>query len=161
MTQEKIELHTETGELKVVNNNFFQVYKDNVDILINIGKENKTALNIFLWIAKHMDNRNALVVSQEAIAEKLGITTRTVRYAIAYLKEVKALEIFKSGTTNIYALNSKIVWQDDADKKKFAHFSAKVYISETEQEKNYKSQNFAHAIPVKERKKAFQTQIKL
>ena len=36
-------------------------------------KENSTALTIFLWIVKHMDNRNALVVSQQAIAEALQL----------------------------------------------------------------------------------------
>jgi biotin operon repressor len=147
MVHEKDKVDISTGEIKKVNANFFQIYKDNVDLLIEIGQNNKTALNIFLWIAKHMDDRNALVVSQETIAEQLKITTRTVRYAIANLKESKALTILKSGSTNIYALNSKIVWQDDAENKKYAHFTAKVYITEFEQEQpKIKTELFGHAI---------------
>jgi hypothetical protein len=147
MLQEKDRVDFSTGEIKKVNTNFFQIYKDNVDLLIEIGQKNKTALNIFLWIAKHMDDRNALVVSQETIAEQLKITTRTVRYAIADLKASKALDILKSGSTNIYALNSKIVWQDEADNKRFAHFTAKVYITEAEQEKSkIKTEILGHAL---------------
>lgn len=147
MLQEKDSIDFSTGEIKKVNANFFQIYKDNVDLLIEIGQRNKTALNIFLWIAKHMDDRNALVVSQETMAEQLKVTTRTIRYAIADLKESKALDILKSGTTNIYALNSKIVWQDDADNKKYAHFTAKVYITASEQEQpKIKTELFGHAV---------------
>lgn len=154
MVQERDRVDYSTGEIKKVNANFFQIYKDNVDLLIEIGQKNKTALNIFLWIAKYMDDRNALVVSQETIAEQLKVTTRTVRYAIAYLKETKALTILKSGSTNIYALNSKIIWQDEAENKKFAHFTAKVYVSSNEQDKEYKSELFAHAVPKKVKKQA-------
>lgn len=145
MIHEKEKVDHSTGEIKQVNANFFQVYKDNVAFLIDMNKENKTALNVFLWIAKNMDDKNALVVSQEALSNALGVTTRTIQYAIAYLKDKKALEIIKSGSSNIYALNSKIVWQDDADKKKYAHFTAKVYVTGEEQDIDYQTVLFGHA----------------
>jgi biotin operon repressor len=145
MIHEKEKVDHSTGEIKQVNANFFQVYKDNVAFLIDMNKENKTALNVFLWIAKNMDDKNALVVSQEALSNALGVTTRTIQYAIAYLKDKKALEIIKSGSSNIYALNSKIVWQDDADKKKYAHFTAKVYVTAEEQDIDYQTVLFGHA----------------
>jgi hypothetical protein len=81
-----------------------------------------------------MDNRNALVVSQQAIAEALGLHKNTVYLAVKYLKERKALIVFRSSNTNIFAINAQIAWRDTADAKKFAHFDAKVYISESEQQ---------------------------
>ena len=80
-----------------------------------------------------MDNRNALVVSQQAIAESLGLHKNTVYLAVKYLKEKKALTVLRSSNTNIFAINAQIAWRDTADAKKFAHFDAKVYISESEQ----------------------------
>jgi hypothetical protein len=162
MIHEKEHIDYSTGEVKKVNTNFFQVYKDNVDFLIDMNQENKTALNIFLWIAKNMDDKNALVVSQEALSNVLGVTTRTIQYAIAYLKEKKALEVLKSGSSNIYALNSKIVWQDDAERKKYAHFTAKVYVSAEEQDIDYQTTLFGHAVKKeKKTKKTFQTKIEI
>lgn len=151
MVHEKEIIDEETGELKRVNANFFQVYNDNVDFLIEMNQENKTALNLFLWIAKNMDDKNALVVSQEALSKVLGVTTRTVQYAVAYLKDKKALDILKSGNSNIYALNSKIVWKDTADSKKYAHFTAKVYVTSEEQDINYQTQLFGHSVSKKKK----------
>lgn len=146
MLHEKEHIDYSTGEVKKVNANFFQVYNDNVDFLIDMNQENKTALNVFLWIAKNMDDKNALIVSQEALAKVLGVTTRTIQYAISYLKEKKALDVLKSGNSNIYALNSKIVWKDDAENKKYAHFTAKVYVVSEEQDPDYQTKLFGHAI---------------
>jgi hypothetical protein len=162
MVHEKEQTDFSTGEVKKVNSNFFQVYKDNVGILIDIGQDNKTALTLFLWIAQHMDNRNALVVSQQAMADALGVTTRTIQYAITHLKEKKALEILRSGSSNIYALNSKIVWQDDANNKKYAHFTAKIYVSAEEQDIDYQTTLFGHAVKKeKKTKKVFQNTIEI
>ncbi len=133
MPHEKNNIDLETGEIKRVNANFVQFYDDHLDLIMKMTKENSTALTVFLWIVKYMDNRNALVVSQQAIAESLGLHKNTVYLAIKYLKEKKALTVLRSSNTNIFAINAQIAWRDSADAKKFAHFDAKVYISESEQ----------------------------
>ena len=133
MAHEKDNIDFETGEVRRVNANFVQLYDDHLDLIMLMTKENPTALSIFLWIVKYMDNRNALVVSQQAIAESLGLHKNTVYLAVKYLKEKKALTVLRSSNTNIFAINAQIAWRDTADAKKFAHFDAKVYISESEQ----------------------------
>jgi hypothetical protein len=72
MSHEKDQVDFNTGELKKVNANFAQFYDDQIDLIILMTKENPTALTVFLWIVKFMDNRNALVASQQAIADALG-----------------------------------------------------------------------------------------
>jgi hypothetical protein len=134
MNHEKDQLDLSTGELKRVNTNFAQLYDDQLDLIILMTKENPTALTVFLWIVKFMDSRNALVVSQQAIADALGLHKNTVYLAVKYLKEKKGLTVLRSSNTNIFAINAQIVWRNSADAKKFAHFDAKVYISEFEQE---------------------------
>ncbi|RYE04787.1 MAG: helix-turn-helix domain-containing protein [Rickettsiaceae bacterium] len=134
MIHEKDLVDFKTGEVKRVNANFVQLYDDNLDLIMLMTKENPTALSIFLWIVKYMDSRNALVASQQAIAESLGLHKNTVYLAIKYLKEKSALTVLRSSNTHIFALNAQIVWRDSAESKKFAHFDAKVYVSESEQQ---------------------------
>jgi hypothetical protein len=96
-----------------------------------------------------MDNRNALVVSQQTLADTLDLGRTTIHLCTVYLKEKNALTVFKSGNTNVYALNAQIVWQDSAEAKRYAHFDAKVYISEKEQEEDkplFSTQLIGHAI---------------
>jgi biotin operon repressor len=149
MRHEKVVLDPKTDELKEVNNNFVQFYKDSLDFVIEATRENPTALRLFFWLVQNMDTRNALVISQQALAERLDLGRTTIHLCTAYLKEKKALTVFKSGNTNIYALNSQIVWQDSAEAKRYAHFDAKVYISEKEQEEErptFRTQLIGHAI---------------
>jgi biotin operon repressor len=149
MKHEKIVTDPKTDELKEVNNNFVQFYKDSLDFVIEATRENPTALRVFFWIVQHMDNRNALVVSQQTLADTLDLGRTTIHLCTVYLKEKQALTVLKSGNTNVYALNAQIVWQDSAEAKKYAHFDAKVYISEKEQEEDkplFDTQLIGHAV---------------
>ncbi len=149
MKHEKIVTDPKTDELKEVNNNFVQFYKDSLDFVIEATRENPTALRVFFWLVQHMDTRNALVISQQALADMLDLGRTTIHVCTVYLKEKKALTVFKSGNTNVYALNSQIVWQDSAEAKRYAHFDAKVYLTEKEQEDEkpiYSTQLIGHAI---------------
>jgi hypothetical protein len=136
MVHEKEVVDLTTGELEKLNSNFVQLYIDKLDLIVQMTNENPNALKVFIWIIKHMDRRNALVVSQTALAEAFGVSDRWIRYSIAYLKEKKALSVLKSGSTNIYAVNAQIAWKATANGKKHALFDAAVYISSAEQENN-------------------------
>ncbi len=147
MTHEKEVVDYSTGEVENVNNNFVQLYIDKIPVLLEIMKENRTAGSLFLWLVQHMDKRNALVVSQTALSEALGLARRTLQYSIIYLKEKKALTVLKSGNTNIYAINAQIAWKSTANGKKYALFDAAVYIAESEQEGPlFNAQLVAHAV---------------
>ncbi len=136
MSHEKDQIDFSTGELKRVNANFAQFYDDQLDLIILMTKENPTALTVFLWIVKFMDDRNALVASQQAIADALGLHKNTVYLAVKYLKEKKALIVLRSSNTNIFAINAQIVCRDSEAAKRFAHFDATVYMSEFEQQEH-------------------------
>ena len=92
--------------------------------------ENPTAVKVFTWLLKHMDKKNALVVSQQALSESLNIGRTTVYTSIEYLKYKKAIAVFKSGNTNIYAVNAQIAWKSDVRGKRYAMFDAKfIYLA--------------------------------
>lgn len=146
MRHEKEIIDPKTGELKEVNFNFIQFYEDNIDLFSKITMENSKALSVFWWILKRMDTNNALVVSQQALAEALNVSRQTIYSAVLYLKKEKVLAVLKSGSTNIYAINSEIAWKSNAPNKKFAHFTAKVYLTSEEQDIEYQTQLFGHAV---------------
>jgi len=136
----------ETGEVTRKNTNFVMFFDDNLPLLNQMIKENPTAARIFMWIVNNMDGFGALVTSQVAISHSLSVHRNTVGNCISYLKNKKALTVIKSGSTNIYAINEQIAWRQTADNKKFAHFSAKVYVVPEEQEADYQTSmfNFVH-----------------
>ena len=142
-----------TGELEHLNDNFVQVYIDKLDLIIEMTGENPTAVKVFVWLLKHMDKRNALVVSQEALAEAMGMHRTTIFRSVNYLREKKALNIVKSGSTNIYAINAQIAWKSDASGKRYALFDAAVYIAQSEQQGPLFSTDLVgHAVVKKPRK---------
>lgn len=148
MAHEKELLNYQTGEVELVNDKFVQLYIDKLDLIIEMTGENPTAVKMFVWLLQHMDKRNALVISQEALAEALGIHRTTIFRCTTYLKDKKALEIIKSGSTNIYAVNAQIAWKSDANGKKYALFDAAVYVAESEQIKPlFDTQLVGHAKP--------------
>jgi predicted urease superfamily metal-dependent hydrolase len=86
-----------------------------------------------------MDDQNALATSQTAICEALDLHRNTVTQAIAYLKEKKVMAVLKIGSSHVYVLNNEIVWQDLSEAKKYALFTAKIYLTKSEQEIKYDS----------------------
>lgn len=152
MNHEKEIVDFDTGELEIVNDNFVQLYIDKLDLIIEMMSENPTATKVFTWLLKHMDKRNALVISQQALAEALCLSRMTIHTSTKYLQLKKAVDIFKSGNTNIYAINAQIAWKTTADAKQFAMFDAAVYIAKSEQIEDapaIKTQLVGHAIKKK------------
>lgn len=134
MKHEKTKIDYTSGEISEVNANFIQFYEDKLPLISIMIDENATATKLFLFLVRHMDKRNAIIISQQAITEALGLTRQTISKCIKYLTDKKVLAIFKSGTSNIYAINSQIVWKTNANGKKYALFDARVYITKSEQE---------------------------
>lgn len=133
MKHEKKVVNPVTGEPGEVNDNFIQIYIDHIPVLSRMIQENAMAARIFMWLVQHMDKKNALVISQQTLAEQMGIHRNSVSSAIKYLREIKALDIINTGNSKVFAINAQIVWQSGADNKKYAWFDAKVFVSESEQ----------------------------
>ena len=138
-------INFQTGEVETVNTGFTQVYDKTASLMIQIA-DNPTAMKMFWWLISHMDKRNAIVVSQSTLAEVLNCTERTIRNAIADLKDKKVLTILKVGNANAYVINADIAWKDTAESKKHAQFDATVYVSSSEQEEQYRTQLVGHAL---------------
>lgn len=139
MNHEITTVDPETGEVTTRNANFVQFYKDNLSVLDQIILERPAAMRIVFWLIRLMDDQNAIVASQPAMAEALDMHRNTVGLAIKYLKSMKVIDMVRTGSSWVYAINNQIVWQDSAANKKFALFSSKVYVVKSEQEVEYVS----------------------
>ena len=138
----------QTGEEKLLNTGFSQVYHSWWRVQRILIDENPTALKIFSWLVEIADRRNAVVVSYSAISKSVKLCERTIRKSIAYLKKNRLLTVLKSGNMNVYILNDRVLWKDTANTKdKYSKFSAEVYLVASEQEEPYRSELIGHAVP--------------
>jgi hypothetical protein len=122
-----------SADVKEANPPFIQFYKHSFGYVRKLMLEYPTAANVFMFLVENMGDDNALIVSQGTMADYMGLSRRTVQYAITYLYENKYIDILKTGTSNIYCINADIAWQQAHNKKRFAKFAARVLVSESEQ----------------------------
>lgn len=95
---------------------------------------NATAYKLWRFLAKHMDNYNAVMVSYQVLTEVFEVSRTTIYRAIKFLEDNKYIKITKSGTSNVYALDDSLVWKSWGKNKKYSKFSANIIVSETEQD---------------------------
>lgn len=119
---------------------FVQVNKDTYKLEDQLMKENPLAYRIWRFLANNMDRYNAVIISQETLTELFEVSRTTIWRAIKVLDEGEYIKIYKSGTSNVYALNDNMVWNSWGSNKKYSKFSANVIISEEEQDDKIKKE---------------------
>lgn len=97
-----------------------------------LADRSPAAFQILLYLAERMTKSNVVVMSGEALGEAIGKSRSTVHRALTLLEGEKWLQILKSGSTNAYVINSRVMWRDHSGKR-FSSFFAEVIISESEQ----------------------------
>lgn len=83
-----------------------------------------------------LGDHNAVVISQKALAGILKCDERTVRRAVAMLREHNWLEtrqIGDRGTVNAYIINDRVAWTGARDGIRYSLFSANVIVADNEQ----------------------------
>lgn len=132
----KREEDEQAREKKSPYKDFVQVNKEAYKLEDKLMSESPIAYRIFRFLVNNMDGYNAVVCSQTVLQEKFDIGRTTVFRAIKLLKEKKVIDIYKSGTTNVYSINKNIVWNSWGSNFKYAKFSANILISESEQQED-------------------------
>ena len=115
--------------------NFYQFNREHTREMIWLATHYPKANAILLFLLDQMDNYNAVVCSYQVIQEALGIGRTTASNSIKILKERGFIEIYKSGSANVYAVNKNLAWNSWGTNYKYAKFDAKIIISESEQER--------------------------
>jgi DNA-binding MarR family transcriptional regulator len=135
---EKQTIDTTTGEviksnLLRGNTDFTMLYNKNIDAIRELGKENANALSLFLFLIEKMDQENTLIVSMTTLSEIFGVSRVTIDKRVRVLKEHNFINVYKSGNTNVYAINAEIAWKTWENKREYAQFRSSVLISKSEQ----------------------------
>lgn len=117
-------------ELRRENSGFVQVYPQGWQRIRSLMSDNPTAAKVYAVLAEHIDpSCGAVVVSQDVLAEMVGVSDRTIRRATAYLEEVLALvRIRVSGSVYAYALNPAEVWRAWDSQKPTAAFLTRTLV---------------------------------
>lgn len=113
------------------NHDFVQMYRDNLETLSFLST-NKSALNLFILLLKHMDGMNALTVSINALTEIMGVSRATVLRSVKFLKEHGYVAVLKTGNSNVYVVNPDIAWTSYGYQKKYCKFPSNVLLSSSE-----------------------------
>ena len=125
---EKIEKESK----KSVFTNPVQINLDYTKQFIQLMGLSQKAAQIFAFLVEHMDDYNALVCPSAVIQESLGMSSASVTRAVKVLKDNKFIDIKKTGTTNVYLINSELVWKSRDTNYKYAEFNAKMLNCESE-----------------------------
>jgi DNA-binding transcriptional ArsR family regulator len=114
--------------------NFIQVNKDFYKAEDWLMAKSPIAYRIFKFLINGMDGYNAVVCSYKVLQENFEISQVTVARSIKLLKEKGYIAVFKSGTSNVYTLNDKIVWNSWGTNYAYSKFPANIILSISEQE---------------------------
>ena len=114
------------------NRDFIQLYRDHVDDVAKLARDNGKAYDLFMLLIKHMDGTNALCVSNKALQELLSCSKPTVCKAVNHLRDNGWICVLKSGTSNVYIVNPDVAWTSYGNQKQYCKFQANVLLSSSE-----------------------------
>ena len=98
-----------------------------------LGVKHPSALAVLhFMISKMSRGTNGVLISAAALSRQMGISPRTAQSAVAVLQEKSFVQIFKTGNSNVYIINSKVAWQGHRGMR-YASFNAQLIVDEQEQ----------------------------
>lgn len=113
--------------------NFYQFNREHSKEMIWLATKHPKANGILLFLLDQMDSYNAVMCSYKVFQESLGMGQATVARSIKTLKDAGFIDIYKSGSSNIYAVNKNLAWSSWGKNYKYAKFEATIIIAESEQ----------------------------
>lgn len=126
--------------------NFVQLNKEYYKAEDWLMSQSPIAYRIFKFLMNNMDEYNAVICSQTVLQETFEVSRATVARAVKLLKEKGYIAVFKSGTSNVYAVNDKVAWNSWGTNYAYSKFPANIILSISEQEKSIqtKLKNLKH-----------------
>lgn len=94
------------------------------------------AAELMHHLVARVGENNAVVISQDDLAQLMGKSRRTIIRAAQDLSEANWIEIRqigKSGGVNAYVINDRVAWSGKRDGIRYSLFSASVVLSDREQ----------------------------
>jgi len=115
------------------NRNFTQMYPKGWQRVreLLMDKQGISAIQLYSFLAEHIDPTcGAVVCDQQFLAEKMDVSTRTIRRWLTYLEGKNALvRIPVAGKVCAYALDPHEVWKGYDTSKEYAAFVTKTLVN--------------------------------
>lgn len=111
---------------------FVQFTRGYLKEMRELTSKSPLAASILLFLTERMTRQNAVVVSQNTLAEILECNRVSISKAVKILSDQNWIQVVKIGSTNGYLINSKVAWRSHQSKR-YGYFNADVVVSETEQ----------------------------
>jgi len=121
------------GKEKPATYGWLQLEKKAAQELQKLIQASPVAATTLMYMVNNMSRTNALVVSQQAIANAIGSKRESVNRAIRYLTEHHFIQVVKAAGASIYIVNSRVMWQGNRGAR-FAAFGADIIAIESEQD---------------------------
>jgi len=102
--------------------------------LMELSMKNGLSHALLYFLVEQMDELNAVMISSKVLEEFTGKSRQTISRALKVLKDKGFIAVFKSGNSNIYAINDKIYWKSYGKNRKFSKFPANIVLTASEQE---------------------------
>ena len=115
-----------------------QLNNEHTKDLMTLAVKYPRAHAVLYFLVDQMDNKNAIIVSINTLAELMGVSRQTISNSIKILKDTNFIDVHKSGSSNVYSVNNSVFWKSHQKNRKYAKFSANVIISSEEQDKDIK-----------------------
>ena len=112
---------------------WLQLEKKAAQELQKLIQASPTAASTLMFMVNNMSRSNALVVSQQAIANGIGAKRESVNRAVRYLVEHNFIQIIKAAGASVYVVNSRVMWQGNRGER-YAAFGADIVAIESEQD---------------------------
>lgn len=112
---------------------WLQSDKQSHEAMWKLGTKYPTALAVLhFMISKLARGASGVIISAPAMARQMDISERSAKAAVAVLRDMKFVQILKSGNTNAYIVNSRVAWQGKRGFR-YASFNAQIIVDEQEQ----------------------------
>lgn len=116
------------------NKDFVQVYPKGWRRLQELIRTNPSGARVYSFLAEHIDGTcGAVVVSQDFMAERLGVHKRTIIRLTKALEDQGAIVRIRVGTgVYAYALDPDEVWKSWDDRKETATFRTRTLVKKSD-----------------------------
>lgn len=129
-----------------------QFERSALEALDSLTQRSPNAARVIQRLVSMMGHQNAVVISQETLAQMMNIHVRTVMRALKLLADENWIQIVRFGarnTVNAYVVNSNVAWGESRDQiGRLSMFTATVIASSNDQDEQTLSNRELRRLPI-------------
>lgn len=114
---------------------FVQVERESLKPWGQLIRQSPVAAHLLMELVRHMDGRNAVVMSRKTMAQLMEVSERTIYRVLQTLREHRYVELVRIGNLHAVVVNARVGWtRSRGAKADMAVFDARVVANLEEQD---------------------------